>query len=194
MKREVANKIFLLKVISNAQKIHDRKLNQMVFILQQEGRKENKKTFNYDFSKWSIEPYSPELEKDIEHLLFEKLVINEDGLCLTANGKNYLRNSMNVESDDTSDTFLKFHMYLYLGQPTQTLRDMIYKRYEIGKFQNREIVSAIDHYDENKGKLKVTEARSKIQSTFEEIEKNDEEYAERMRLIMNEIRTIHKDF
>lgn len=193
MKREVTNKVYLLKVISAAKKIHARKLNQIVFILQKEGRRENKQTFNYDFSKWSIEPFSTELEKDIEHLLFEKLVINEDGLSLTSTGKTFLRNLTTSNLDESNDIFLKFYMYLYMGQSSQILRDMIYRKYEIGTFQNREIVSGIEEFDETKGKLKITEARSKIQSTFEEIEKNEEHFAERMRVIMTDIKTLSND-
>ena len=97
MKREVENKLLLLKLISLAQKVNLPKLSHLVFILQEEGRKEQKKTFNYEFVKWNIEAYCPELERDIEHLLLEKVLVNEQGVSITAKGKEKA-NSRNQKS------------------------------------------------------------------------------------------------
>lgn len=188
MNREVENKLLLLKLISLAQKINLPKLSHMVFILQEEGRKEQKKTFNYEFVKWNIEAYCPELERDIEHLLFEKAIVNEHGVSITAKGKALLQQQERYFKQHKIKSFFNFYLYVYSDFPLYHLTDTLFKRYELARFQDKEIVAEIIEQTPLRPKIKLEEARRKIQQTYEELEKNDEAYMKKIQSVMKQLK------
>ena len=188
MKREVENKLLVLKLISLVHKINLPKLSHMVFILQQEGRKEQKRTFNYEFVKWNIEAYCPELERDVEHLLIEKLIVNEQGVRITAKGKALLEQQERFFKLHKIKSFFHFYLYIYEDFPLYQLTDTLFKRYELAKYQDKELITEqveqVDLRQKMKQKEQLEEARRKVQKTYEELEKKDAAYMKEIQRVM----------
>lgn len=192
MKREVENKLLVLKLVSLVQKINLPKLSHMVFILQEEGRKEHKRTFNYEFVKWNIEAYCPELERDIEQLLLEKLIVNEQGASITKKGKALLEQHERHFHNYKIQSFFHFYLYIYGNMPLYQLTDTLFKRYELARFQDKDVVTEqieqVDLRQKMQQKAQLEEARRKVQQTYEEIERKDEVYMKKVQQILQELK------
>lgn len=187
MKREVENKLLLLKLISLAQKVNLAKLSHLVFILQEEGRREQKKTFNYEFVKWNIEAYCPELERDVEHLLLEKAIANEQGVCIAPKGKALLTQQERYFRTHKIQSFFYFYLYVYRDFPLYQLTDTVFKRYELARFQDKDVVAVVTEQASTRPKVQLEEARRQIQRTYDELEKNDEVYMKKIQQVINQL-------
>lgn len=188
MKREVENKLLLLKLIALAQKVNLAKLSHLVFILQEEGRREQKKTFNYEFVKWNIEAYCPELERDVEHLLLEKAIENEQGVRIAPKGKALLTQQERYFRTHKLQSFFRFYLYVYRDFPLYRLTDTVFKQYELARFQDKEVVSVVEETAPIRQKIQLDEARRQIQRTYDELEKNDEAYMKKIQQVMQQLK------
>lgn len=193
MKTEVTNKLLLLKLIAIAKKLNAQKLNHLVFILENEGRKERKLTFNYEFIMWNIEPYSDRLENDLEQLLVEQMVRNDHGVSLTEKGKAYIQQHERFYEQNKTETFFKFYLYIYQEYPLYHLVDYIYRKYNLGIHEDKDIIlESNDSFDPGE-KSCMEKTKRKINLAYEELERNDERYMKKIQLIMREIKNENKE-
>lgn len=186
VKREVTNKLMLLRLIALTEKVNERKLHQLVFILQEEGRREKKKTFNYEFIKWNIEPLCEELQKDLDSLLFERLIKSEQSITISNRGKALIEHSIEKLDFKGLDVFFKFYIYMYLHKPLFELTDFIYKKYEIGRYEDKQVISCVNKVGDVVQKIALEKSKQKIDSTYEDIEKNEVYFVERIKAFMDE--------
>lgn len=186
MKRNVLNKILLLRLVYLSNEISSyRKIPQMVFILQTEGRKEKRTTFNYEFKKWYSEPYSMELEKDLQQLDREALLRKNEYVELTKKGLQLLQKTEDFFKQENIDVFFKFFSYLHTSETFYETCTHINEKYEIAKFETDEVISSLERNEEPEKK----EKEDKISKKYEELETSELDYIEDVqRLFSNEVR------
>lgn len=155
--------------------------------MEQEGRKERKKTFNYEFIKWNIEPYGEELEKDIEHLKLEGLIDDKQGVFITKKGKSLLENQKAFFKINKIDNFFKFSLYSYKDYSLYELVNLILQKYEIARYGEKEIISEIVEKEEIRQKRSLSDVRRKINNTYDELERNDEIFMKKIQSIMRDL-------
>ena len=178
MKRSVLNKLLLLRLIDVSREISSyRKVSQLVFILQVEGRKEKRMTFNYEFTKWSSEPYSVELEKDLQQLDKEKLTQKQDWIMVTKKGYQLIQKTSEYFSNHPSlDTFFRFFSYLHANETLYETCTCINEKYELTKLATDEIICDIEEFLPEE--CMEEQENDRIQRNFEELESTEQEYIE----------------
>lgn len=186
MKRNVLNKVLLLRLIELAKHTAShRKIIQMVFILQEEGRKEKRVTFNYEFKKWHFEPYSSELEKDLQQLDLEGLIVKKQGIQLTEKGKKLTYKMLTLYFREKIDSFFKFFTYIHLHETLYETSDFINDKYELAKYPTDATISDI-LIEVEEEKVCVEELKKEINRKFEEIDNEDiETYISAKKLLSN---------
>jgi len=185
MKRSVMNKILLLRLVKLNENINSyTKLTQLVYILQMEGRKEKRATFNYAFTRWNCQPYSEELERDIKQLDYEMLIIKEDTLRLSQNGKNLVKKMGDYYIKENIDSFFKFFCYLHSQETLFQTADKINQKYQLMRYSTDEIVSDI-YTDERKNEQRmIHKVKRQIDKKFKEIEKAEKENLSRIQELL----------
>lgn len=186
MKREVLNKLLLMKTIELSKKIKREKLMYMVFILEEEGRKEEKLTFNYEFVKWGFEPFSTEIERDIEHLVIEGLVKSENGLVVTKKGIDFMGKYNSFYSWNKVNKFFKYFIYLNINSSLYEVVNYINKKYSIARYPTKGVILEIrDEYKTTKSKFSKT--KNEIDSTYKQLNEKEEKCMKRINKLLSEI-------
>jgi len=180
MKRTALNKLLLLRVIKLSKNLTSfRKIAQLVFILQQEGRREKRVTFNYEFRKWHYEPYSVELEKDIQQLHRENLIVKSDELIHLTNKGNSLNEKVSdYYHQERVDLFFKFFIYIHENETLYETSDYIHEKYSIGSHETDSIILTL-HMEDDSFMKPSTIKKEKISQTFKMID--DEDYEQLLR-------------
>lgn len=186
MKRNVLNKILLLRLVDLSNEISSyRKISQMVFILQTEGRKEKRTTFNYEFKKWYSEPYGVELESDLQQLDKEGLLQKGDFVELTKKGLQLMQKTEDFFKKENIDVFFKFFSYLYTSETLYETCTYINEKYEIAKFETDEVIVPLELNGTQVEKAEEEE----IPKKYNELDSTDLDYvADVQSLFSNEIR------
>lgn len=143
LKRNVLNKIFLLKLIHESDGISDiTRLQKLVFSAEEYGRKYNTLTFNYNFIRWHEGPYSPEVTSDLELLIDSNFVSeDDDGYKITELGIETIDKVSEIHPlQNVEDMFQKvIQRYHNLSQ--EDLLAMVFKKYKIdSNYEKGEVI------------------------------------------------------
>ncbi|QST02064.1 hypothetical protein IMZ31_21680 (plasmid) [Pontibacillus sp. ALD_SL1] len=153
MNREVQNKWFVMKLIAMSKQISKEKLRNMVFMIQKEGRNQDKTTFNYSFVKWNVEAYSKELEQDLRQLDLEGIINHSGEISLTSKGSRLLASKKKMIEESGIHYFMGFYVYTYEDLSLYELVNYLYKKYEMGRFQNNQEIMEVVHHNELSNEL-----------------------------------------
>ncbi|PGK52438.1 hypothetical protein CN918_32145 [Priestia megaterium] len=186
MKRTALNKLLLLRVIKLAKNLTSfRKIAQLVFILQEEGRQEKRVTFNYEFRKWHYEPYSVELEKDIQQLHRENLIEKaNETISLTKKGNYLADKASEYYRQEKVDLFFKFFIYIHVNETLYETSDSIHENYSIGSYETDSVISPLSLEDDTLIKPSSTE-KKKISQVFKDLDDEDYEQLIRARKLLS---------
>lgn len=153
--------------------------------MQNEGRKEERVTFNYEFKKWNCETYCKELETDINFLVMEGFIEKSGGLCITEKGNETMNKSRDIFENLNIDSFMKFNYYGFQSHSIYELVDYIFQKYQIGKYPNEVVVSGIVLQE-----IKKPEEKKFIESPSFNI--NNEDLEEKDKMCMDKVKEVLK--
>jgi uncharacterized protein YwgA len=154
-KRDVLNKILLLKLIGMADGISGAtRLQKLIFSAEHLGRKNKKPTFNYSFIRWHYGPYSAEVKKDVEFLHEHGFIdIYGNTYLLNEKGKRAIGAVADMLEEYNTTEMLESVIRRYEGMSLDELLERVYKAYKIEtNFEKGEIILPlyIDEVGENK--------------------------------------------
>jgi len=165
VKRNVVNKMYLLKLFQEANKnVCFEKIMLMAFIMQTEGRKEEYPTFNYEFRNLCV-PYSEELKEDLALLLHGKLIKkNRELYGITEKGENVLKQANRFIVQSFSKKFMKPFIVLHLDSPLDEFNTYVEESYELVQYEFGERLDSIISEDEM---VRIFESRrNKIRNMY----------------------------
>jgi hypothetical protein len=94
----IVDKVLLLYLIKKAEEKGRiwgiTKLMKLAFFAEREMVKDRVKGFNYNFYRWHLGPFTPEVYEDLEYLIENELVAEQEGIGVTNQGAEIL---MDVE-------------------------------------------------------------------------------------------------
>ncbi len=90
----IIDKVLLLYLIKKAEEKGRiwgiTKLMKLVFFAEREMVKDKVKGFNYNFYRWHLGPFTPEVYEDLEYLIENELVAEQEGIGVTNQGGEVL--------------------------------------------------------------------------------------------------------
>jgi uncharacterized protein YwgA len=142
-KRNVLNKLLLLKLIGMAEEINGAtRLQKLVFSAEHYGRNIQTPTFNYSFIRWHYGPYSDEVKKDIDFLHENDFIdINNNTYVLTEKGEKAILVANHYFKESKIDEVLQAVLKRYEDMTLEDLLKRVYKTYKIeSHFEKGEII------------------------------------------------------
>jgi len=137
------------------------KLMKLAFFAEREMVKNKVKGFNYNFYRWHLGPFTPEIYEDLEYLIENELVTEQDGIETTNQGEEILRELEDLlkENKDVLEYIEKL-MGKYASKGTGELMKSAYEtEVEIKPFKIKAKVRDVPIGYDLVTKLGETEAR-----------------------------------
>lgn len=188
--RQIKNKILLIKIISYNIWVDKMNLNSVVFLIQEEARKDGREIFNYEFRRVHLYPLSQELERDIIQLMNEGYVQeNEKKYEVTTKGKEFLKNTQRRYFKQDVDAFIKYLLYINKEKNLFRLSDKLNAEYGIICVSEGEVITTVEHFettDKEWEKEKIAEKERNARILKRTIEENEDLIMQRLKKFKTE--------
>lgn len=150
LKRDVLNKLLLMRLIELSNGIHGRtRLQKLVFETEAQSRKHGiNDTFNYKFIRWHYGPYAKEVTDDLEFLIKKGLVIEESNKVyrLTTDGHNFVINSRNIINQFfNGENIMKDTITAFDNKNLKSLLTDVYDKYEVMDYKMGEVIEDLKY-------------------------------------------------
>lgn len=150
LKREVLNKLLLMRLIELSNGIQGRpRLQKLVFETEARSRQHGiTDTFNYKFIRWHFGPYAKEVSRDLD-ILIEKGLVEErhnEYYYLTDAGYKYINNTKNIMNLlFNGESIMKDTIAISSNENLKELLNEVYKKYNVMNYKMGEVIEDLKY-------------------------------------------------